>query len=95
MTSQTANLPSALPRGSAVAVQTASRYQPNSGYTRTQVLPCPGPGHRPMHSRITHHTLRDARSAGSGIFCQFGLMTDDYTPKPAFHLYQDLVSTLS
>jgi hypothetical protein len=48
-----------------------------------------------MHSRNTHHTLRDARSAGSGIFCQFGLMTDDYTPKPAFHLYQDLISTLS
>jgi len=33
--------------------------------------------------------------AGSGIFCQFGLMTDDYTPKPAFHLYQDLISRLS
>ena len=43
----------------------------------------------------THHTLRDAWSAGSGLFCQFGLMTDDYTPKPAFHAYQDLVSTLS
>jgi hypothetical protein len=25
----------------------------------------------------THHTLRDARSAGSGIFCRFGLMSDD------------------
>jgi hypothetical protein len=43
----------------------------------------------------THHTLRDARSAGSGIFCQFGLMTDDYSPKPAFHLYRDLISALS
>jgi hypothetical protein len=42
-----------------------------------------------------HHTLRDAWSAGSGLFCQFGLMTDDYTPKPAFHAYRDLVSTLS
>jgi len=42
----------------------------------------------------THHTLRDARSAGSGIFCQFGLMTDDYTPKPAFYLYRDLISAL-
>lgn len=38
-----------------------------------------------------HHTLRDARSAGSGLFCQFGLMTDDYTPKPAFHAYRDLI----
>ena len=43
----------------------------------------------------THHTLRDSRSAGSGIFCQFGLMTDDYTPKPAFPLYQDLISAFS
>ena len=43
----------------------------------------------------THHTLRDARSAGSGLFCQFGLMTDDYTPKPAFHAYRDLIDALS
>ena len=42
-----------------------------------------------------HHTLRDARSAGSGLFCQFGLMTDDYTPKPAFHVYRDLIDALS
>jgi hypothetical protein len=42
-----------------------------------------------------HHTLRDSCSAGSGIFCQFGLMTDDYTPKPAFHVYRDLVNALS
>ena len=42
-----------------------------------------------------HHTLRDARSAGSGLFCQFGLMTDDYAPKPAFHVYQDLIDALS
>ncbi|HTZ29024.1 MAG TPA: hypothetical protein VMC83_33795 [Streptosporangiaceae bacterium] len=38
-----------------------------------------------------HHTLRDARSAGSGILCQFGLMTDDYTPKPAFGVYRSLI----
>jgi hypothetical protein len=43
----------------------------------------------------THHALRDARSAGSGLFCQFGLMTDDYAPKPAFHVYRDLINTLS
>lgn len=41
-----------------------------------------------------HHTLRDARSAGSGLFCHFGLMTDDYTPKPAFHVYRDLINAL-
>ena len=40
----------------------------------------------------THHTLRDARSAGSGLFCQFGLMADDYTPKPAFGVYRDLIA---
>jgi hypothetical protein len=39
-----------------------------------------------------HHTLRDARSAGTGLFSQFGLMTDDYTPKPAFHAYRALIS---
>jgi hypothetical protein len=38
-----------------------------------------------------HHTLRDARSSGSGLFHQFGLMTDDYAPKPAFHVYRDLI----
>jgi hypothetical protein len=42
-----------------------------------------------------HHTLRDACSAGSGLFCRFGLMTDDYIPKPAFRTYQDLINTLS
>jgi hypothetical protein len=42
-----------------------------------------------------HHTLRDWRSAGSGLFCQFGLMTDDYTPKPAFDVYRDLIGALS
>jgi hypothetical protein len=42
-----------------------------------------------------HHTLRDARSAGSGLFCQFGLMADDYAPKPAFHAYRDLIDALS
>ena len=40
-----------------------------------------------------HHTLRDANSAGSGIFSQFGLMTDDYTPKPAFGVYRDLIDS--
>ena len=38
-----------------------------------------------------HHALRDTDSAGSGLLSQFGLMTDDYTPKPAFHVYRDLI----
>ena len=28
-----------------------------------------------------------------GIY--FGLMTDGYTPKPAFHVYRDLIDALS
>ena len=42
-----------------------------------------------------HHALRDARSAGSGLFCQFGLMTDDYAAKPAFGVYRELINALS
>jgi hypothetical protein len=36
-----------------------------------------------------------ASTFDSGLFCQFGLMTDDYTPKPAFHVYRDLIDALS
>jgi hypothetical protein len=47
---------------------------------------------RPLNiTGYTHHTLRDYRSAGNGLLSQFGLMTDDYTPKPAFHAYRDLI----
>jgi len=42
-----------------------------------------------------HHALRDARSAGPGLFCQFGLMTDDYAAKPAFGVYRELINELS
>jgi hypothetical protein len=42
----------------------------------------------------THFSLRDACSAEPGLFCQFGLMTDDYVPKPAFHAYQSLIAAL-
>ncbi|HEX6518804.1 MAG TPA: hypothetical protein VF070_02155, partial [Streptosporangiaceae bacterium] len=41
-----------------------------------------------------HHALRDERSGGSGLFCEFGLMTDDYSPKPAFRAYRDLIAGL-
>ena len=43
----------------------------------------------------TSTTLRGARSAGSGLFCQFGLMTDGYPAKPAFQVYRDLIDALS
>lgn len=42
----------------------------------------------------THFSLRDACSANPDLFCQFGLMTDDYVPKPAFRAYQRLIAAL-
>ena len=38
----------------------------------------------------THFSLRDAADDGS-LFGGFGLMTVDYSPKPAFHRYRQLV----
>ena len=43
----------------------------------------------------THFSLRDADSENPGLFYQFGLMTDDYTPKPAFRAYQELIDAFS
>ena len=42
-----------------------------------------------------HHALRDWHSAGSGLLCQFGLMTDDYAAKPAFAVYREMIGELS
>jgi hypothetical protein len=44
---------------------------------------------------ITHYEffdLRDANSADPGY--QFGLLRDDYTPKPAFERYRQLIAEL-
>jgi hypothetical protein len=38
--------------------------------------------------------LRDADSASSSFESQYGLMRDDYSPKPAFGAYRDLIATL-
>ncbi|RSS80285.1 hypothetical protein EF918_14350 [Streptomyces sp. WAC06614] len=38
--------------------------------------------------------LRDADSAADGLFHHFGLLRDDYTPKPAFTTYRRLVQDL-
>lgn len=43
----------------------------------------------------THHALRDTNSARVGLLNQFGLMTDDYTAKPAFHTYRHLIGRLA
>jgi hypothetical protein len=39
----------------------------------------------------THFALRDADSDAPGLFHHFGLLTDDYRPKPAFTTYQALI----
>ncbi|MER5860529.1 hypothetical protein ABT131_33785 [Streptomyces sp900105245] len=38
--------------------------------------------------------LRDADSTGEGLFHRFGLLRDDYTPKPAFETYRRLINQL-
>jgi hypothetical protein len=46
---------------------------------------------------ITHYELfglRDADSAQDDLFHQFGIMRDDYMPKPAFSTYQRLIQEL-
>jgi hypothetical protein len=39
--------------------------------------------------------LRDADSSNTNIFYQFGLLKDDYSPKPAFNIYRKLINELS
>jgi hypothetical protein len=41
-----------------------------------------------------HFDLRDADSANPDLFSQFGLLRDDYSPKPAFETYRRLIATL-
>jgi hypothetical protein len=46
---------------------------------------------------ITHYDLFGLRDADSGIdelFHQFGIVRDDYTPKPAFDAFRHLVDEL-
>lgn len=38
--------------------------------------------------------LRDADSSNLNIFYHFGLLRDDYTPKPAFEVYCRLIAEL-
>lgn len=42
-------------------------------------------------SGYTHFSLRDADSTEPGLFHQFGLTRDDYTPKPAFETLRSLI----
>jgi hypothetical protein len=58
---------------------------------------------RKVHSlreilNITHYELfglRDADSSNDNMFYQFGILRDDYTPKPAFEVYRRLIQSLS
>jgi hypothetical protein len=44
---------------------------------------------------VTHYEYFDLRDADSSdIGFQFGLLRDDYQPKPAFHTYQKLIAEL-
>ncbi|MGZ7445335.1 hypothetical protein ACLD72_027790 [Paenibacillus sp. TH7-28] len=50
-----------------------------------------------MELHISHYILFGLRDADSGkpdLFHQFGIMRDDYTPKPAFTVYQRLIREL-
>jgi hypothetical protein len=58
--------------------------------------------HAAYHARGTDNItglrwfdLRDADSSSSSFESQYGLMRDDYSPKPAFGAYRALVATLS
>lgn len=46
-------------------------------------------------SGYTHFALRDADSTQPGLFHQFGITTDDCTPKPAFDTLKRLVERFS
>lgn len=41
-----------------------------------------------------HFALRDANSSNSDLLAQFGLLRDDYSPKPAFARYRQLIAEL-
>jgi hypothetical protein len=44
---------------------------------------------------VSHYeffSLRDADSYDPGIFFQFGLLRDDYSPKPAFEVFRQLIA---
>lgn len=39
-------------------------------------------------------TLRDADSSRNDLFHRFGVLRDDYSPKPAFHTLRRLIAEL-
>jgi hypothetical protein len=56
-----------------------------AGHRQDNLVPA-GLGHLPL-------VVTEQRPLGRlWLFCRFGLMTDDYTPKPAFHVFRDLIA---
>ncbi len=50
-----------------------------------------------LEYNITHYELfglRDADSSNDNLFYRFGIVHDDYTPKPAFATYRHLIAEL-
>jgi hypothetical protein len=45
-------------------------------------------------TRYELFTLRDANSSNPALLSQFGLLRDDYSPKPAFERYRQLIAEL-
>jgi hypothetical protein len=46
-------------------------------------------------TNFTWFDLRDADSSGSDFQTQYGILRDDYSPKPAFAVYRSLIARLS
>jgi hypothetical protein len=45
---------------------------------------------------VTHwqlFTLRDADRSGEDLFGHFGVLRDDYTPKPAYYALRELITS--
>jgi hypothetical protein len=42
-------------------------------------------------ARYQWFSLRDTATNNDNLFYQFGIVKDDYTPKPAFHKFRDLI----
>jgi hypothetical protein len=66
-------------------------YERQSTVLRTMVQTICAHQERFNITHYEHFALRDADSSNPNLFYQFGLLRDDYTPKPAFEVYCKLV----
>lgn len=49
--------------------------------------------HRRLPRQVRWFSLRDANTASGQLENGYGLLHDDYTPKPAFAAYQQTIAT--